>query len=48
MAYNAEKFKALVHYICWKVEDPRQLGATKLNNILWFSDVLTYLNFNAL
>lgn len=48
MAYNAEKFKALVHYICWKVEDPRQLGATKLNKILWFSDVLTYLNFNAL
>jgi hypothetical protein len=47
MPYNGEKFKALVHYVCWKVDDPRQLGATKLNKILWFSDILTYLNFNA-
>jgi len=47
MAYNGGKFKTLVHYICWKVEDPRRLGATKLNKILWFSDLLTYLNFNA-
>jgi hypothetical protein len=47
MAYNSEKFKALVHYICWKVDDPRQLGATKLNKVLWFSDLLTYLNLNS-
>lgn len=46
MAYNSDKFRVLVHYICWKVDDPRQLGATKLNKILWFSDVLTYLHFN--
>ncbi len=47
MNYNSSKFKNLVLYICWKVDEPSRLGATKLNKILWFSDILTYLNFNA-
>lgn len=47
MAYNSEKFSRLVHYICWKVEDPTRLGAVKLNKVLWFSDLLTYLHLNA-
>ena len=40
-----EKFKALVHYVCDRCDDPSALGAIKLNKILWFSDVLSYLNF---
>ena len=47
MPYNREKFKTLVHYICSRVDDPTRLGATKLNKVLWFSDLLTYLNLNA-
>lgn len=37
------KFKALVHYVC-ATADGNQLGATKLNKILWLSDMLWYLN----
>jgi hypothetical protein len=47
MPYDKEKFKTLVHYVCSRVDDPARLGATKLNKVLWFSDVLTYLNLNA-
>jgi hypothetical protein len=36
--YDREKFKALVHYICWSVPDPKKLGAIKLNKILWATD----------
>lgn len=43
MAYNYEKFKALVHYIC-HMADHDELGAVKLNKILWFSDMVTYIN----
>ena len=43
--FNREKFRTLVHYVCDKVDDPSNLGATKLNKILWFSDVLAYLNW---
>ena len=40
-----DKFKALVHYVCDKcVGCPEKLGATKLNKILWFSDVLAYVS----
>jgi hypothetical protein len=38
----SQKFRDLVHYVCWKCEDPSQLGATKLNKILWFVDTFTY------
>lgn len=47
MAFNREKFKALIHYVCWKCEDPTKLGAVKLNKVLWFSELLTYLHFNS-
>ena len=39
----ANKFKALVHYIIHRCRDnPGQLGAVRLNKILWFSDAFTY------
>ena len=43
--FHREKMKRLVHYICWKCENPSILGSTKLNKVLWFSDVLAYLNW---
>ena len=36
-------FKALVHHIVARVEDPSQLGAVKLNKCVWFIDGQTYL-----
>jgi len=44
MKFDYEKFKGLVHYICYKA-DRNDLGATKLNKILWFSDALNYVQF---
>lgn len=38
-----EKLEALVHYIVYKCSDPKKLGATKLNKILWFSDITAFL-----
>ena len=43
MERNFEKFKALVHYICWRCEDPTKLGAVKLNKALWRADFRAYL-----
>src|SRR4051794_39698051 len=43
MERNFEKFKALVHYICWRCEDPTKLGAVKLNKVLWRADFRAYL-----
>ncbi len=40
--FQTDKFKCLVHYICYKA-DRDELGATKLNKILWFSDIWHYL-----
>jgi len=37
-----DKFKALVHHIVSSCDDPSSLGATRLNKILWFCDVLSY------
>ncbi len=34
------KLEALTHYICYKCQDPTVLGSTKLNKILWYSDVI--------
>lgn len=45
MEFNYEKFKDLVHYICY-IADPDKLGAVKLNKILWFSDVISYVARN--
>ena len=39
---SSQKFRDLVHYICWRCEDPAQLGATKLNKITWVIDTYTY------
>lgn len=38
----ATSLKNLVHYVCWKANDPTKLGATKLNKILWFIDSWSY------
>jgi hypothetical protein len=45
LQYSAttDKFKALVHYICWRCSgDPSRLGAVKLNKALWISDLAAY------
>jgi len=39
---DATKLDALVHYICARCEKPGLLGATKLNKVLWYSDVFAY------
>ena len=40
---DAQKFKNLVHYICWKCSgDPTVLGSVKLNKALWLSDLVSY------
>jgi len=41
--YKPEKFKALVHYVCYKAPNPKKLGATKLNKILFFSEMQNFL-----
>lgn len=38
------KFKELVHYICFKCDGVSDLGATKLNKTAWYSDVFHYLS----
>ena len=37
-----DKFKSLVHLVISDCEDPSRLGATRLNKILWFSDIEAY------
>lgn len=39
---NRAKFKALVHYVCQKAEDPSCLGAVKLNKVLWYADSIFF------
>ncbi len=36
------RFKALVHYIVERCDDPKTLGATKLNKVLWYADSFAY------
>jgi hypothetical protein len=38
---TANRLAPLVHYVIWKC-DPSELGAVKLNKILWFSDLEFY------
>jgi hypothetical protein len=38
VAFDRERFKTIVHYVCWVCEDPRVLGPVKLNWILWYAD----------
>lgn len=41
--FNPQKFKSLVHYICWKCsDDPSKLGSVKLNKAVWLSDLRAY------
>ncbi len=40
--FNEEKFKNLILYVCSKC-DPKELGSTKLNKVLWYSDMFSYL-----
>jgi hypothetical protein len=42
-SFNRAKFKALVHYICWRCEDPRILGTVKLNKVLWHAERIWHL-----
>ena len=37
------KLTRLAHYICFQCHDPSVLGATKLNKILWYADLIAYL-----
>jgi len=43
--FDRDKFKRLVHYICWRCEDPTKLGAVKLYKVLWRADFKAYLEF---
>jgi len=38
---SANRLAALAHYVIWKC-DPAELGAAKLNKILWFADLEYY------
>jgi hypothetical protein len=37
------KLESVMHYIIWRCQDPTMLGATKLNKILFYADVCSYL-----
>ena len=37
------RLDAIVHHVCAYIEDPSKLGATKLNKILWYSDVYSFI-----
>ena len=39
---ESHQLDTLVHYICARCDNPSKLGVTKLNKILWYSDVLYY------
>ena len=41
---ETSRLDRLVHYVCARCDNPYQLGATKLNKILWYSDVLSFAN----
>lgn len=38
-----DKLAKLTHYICFQRHAPRMLDATKLNKILWYTDLIAYL-----
>ncbi len=43
-SYDGDKFKNLVHYVCSISPNPKVLGATKLNKILWYSELNSFLS----
>ncbi|WP_194912407.1 Panacea domain-containing protein [Azospirillum sp. INR13] len=44
-ALDNAKLDALILYIVNRVENPADLGATKLHKILWFSDLAIFANY---
>ncbi len=42
MKLDRQKFKSLVHYVCYKCHEPSKLGKTKLNKVLYYSDFSSY------
>jgi len=41
--FDRDKFKSVVHYVCWRCSDePSKLGSVKLNKTLWLSDLAAY------
>jgi len=44
---DRDKLKSLVHYVCWKVKNPADLGAIKLNKALWVSDIRAFVDRGA-
>lgn len=43
--FDREKFKRLVHYICWKSENYPSLGAIKLNKVLLYAEREHFVKF---
>lgn len=41
--FNRERFRALVHYVCWVCDNPRTLGSKRLGRVLWYSERNVYL-----
>ena len=41
--FRPDKLRAAVHYVCFRSPDPRRLGKTKLNKILYYADREAYL-----
>lgn len=39
------RLDTLVHYVCARCDNPSKLGATKLNKVLWYSDVFAFAQF---
>ncbi len=37
------KLKALVHYVCSRVRGPDLLGSVKLNKMLWYTDLASFV-----
>ena len=44
IAFDLNKLKTLVQHVCHKVANPHDLGKTKLNKILFYSDIEAYLS----
>jgi hypothetical protein len=40
---SSTKLEIVMHYIIWRCQDPTTLGAEKLNKVLFFSDICSYL-----
>lgn len=45
VALDDTKLDALILYVVNRVENPADLGATKLHKILWFSDLMMFANY---